>query len=220
VADHIRYAGFSKTSRIADDRIMETNAHETLVEDAAGGDEPAIEVLLDRHLPALTGYIRLHADPVIRRMESCADIAQSVCREALQDMDGFDYRGEGPFRNWLFTKAMSKLVDRKEYYLREKRDVRRNENQPAAAGRTALECLFATLETPSQGAIANETIERMESAFDRLPEDYKRVISLARLVGLTHAEIAAEMGREVGAVRVLLHRALGRLGRLMNEPSR
>jgi DNA-directed RNA polymerase specialized sigma24 family protein len=37
------------------------------------------------------------------------------------------------------------------------------------------------------------------------------VITLAHLAGLSRAEIAEQMGRSTGAVRVLLHRALSRL---------
>lgn len=43
------------------------------------------------------------------------------------------------------------------------------------------------------------------------------MITQARLLGLSHAEIADEMGRNEGAVRVLLHRALIRLGRIMTR---
>ena len=43
--------------------------------------------------------------------------------------------------------------------------------------------------------------------------------SQGRIFGMSHAEIAEELGREIGAVRVLLHRALVRLGRLMHEDS-
>ena len=56
-----------------------------------------------------------------------------------------------------------------------------------------------------------------EAAFAELPKDYQEVISLSRLYGMSHDEIAEELGRSAGAVRVLLHRALVRLGFLMHE---
>jgi RNA polymerase sigma factor (sigma-70 family) len=55
---------------------------------------------------------------------------------------------------------------------------------------------------------AGELAQQMELAFDRLPDDYREVITLARIVGLSHAEIARQMGRGEGAVRMLLSRAL------------
>ena len=189
----------------------------SLLRQASQGDAGAVEALLERHLPALLGYVRLRADPLIRNHESCADIVQSVCREVLEDLGGFEYRGEAPFRKWLFAKAMAKLVDRKRFYLAEKRNPARLSWSRSGS---QLEGLYATLCTPSQAAAAREDLERLERAFGRLSPDDQKVITLSRLVGMSHAAIAAEMDRKEGAVRVLLHRALGRLGLLMDAEAR
>ena len=53
--------------------------------------------------------------------------------------------------------------------------------------------------------------ERLQRAFSTLPDEYREVITLARVVGLPHAEIAVKLGKSEGAVRILLHRALARL---------
>ena len=45
----------------------------------------------------------------------------------------------------------------------------------------------------------------------RLPDDYREVIVLRNLEGLSHEEVAARMGRGVGAVRMLWVRALARV---------
>ncbi|MBK8976560.1 MAG: sigma-70 family RNA polymerase sigma factor [Planctomycetes bacterium] len=177
---------------------------------------PEAESLLAEHLPALLAYVRLHADPLIRQHESCTDIVQSVCREVIENMDSFDYRGVVAFRSWLFIQVKSKLADRRRHHLAQKRDVRRQQPLPAQGSHSGLEALYASLCSPSLEAVAQETIERFERAFDLLPEQYREVITLARIVGLGHAEIAARLGREQGAVRTLLHRALARLGRLMD----
>jgi RNA polymerase sigma-70 factor (ECF subfamily) len=50
-------------------------------------------------------------------------------------------------------------------------------------------------------------------ALYRLPEDYREVIVLPNLEGLSHEEVAARMGRAVGAVRMRWLRALPRLRR-------
>jgi len=59
--------------------------------------------------------------------------------------------------------------------------------------------------------MAFEEIERVEAAFDKLSDDYRQVILLSRIVGLSHREVAREMGRNEAAVRKLLSRALARL---------
>ena len=53
--------------------------------------------------------------------------------------------------------------------------------------------------------------ERVETAFDRLSDEQREVISLAHVVGLSRAEIAARLGKSEGAVRTMLSRALADL---------
>lgn len=187
------------------------------MERATRGDPRAVEELLERHLPTLMTYVRLHASPVVLARESCSDVVQSVCREVLGSAEHFEYRGEAPFRKWLFQKALSKLMHKRRYWLREKRDVSREQPipDPGDAGDGAASEVAASFCTPSQIAIRREDLEQLERAFARLPDDYQRVITLSRMIGMSHAEIAAELGRAEGAVRVLLHRALVRLGWLI-----
>jgi RNA polymerase sigma-70 factor (ECF subfamily) len=71
--------------------------------------------------------------------------------------------------------------------------------------------LYYTRITPSRVAMGRESMAAFEAAFDRLNDDHREVITLTRIVGLSHAEAAQEMGRSEDAVRVLLQRALARL---------
>jgi len=58
---------------------------------------------------------------------------------------------------------------------------------------------------------------RLADVLARLPEDYREVIVLRNLEGLSHEEAARRMGRGVGAVRMLWVRALARLRRELKE---
>jgi RNA polymerase sigma factor (sigma-70 family) len=77
--------------------------------------------------------------------------------------------------------------------------------------------LHASFASASQIAMRNEDLEVLEECFDEMPDDYRRVIVAARLLGQSTAEIAAEMKRGEGAVRMLLHRALAHLGSRMRD---
>jgi RNA polymerase sigma-70 factor (ECF subfamily) len=57
----------------------------------------------------------------------------------------------------------------------------------------------------------------LAEALSRLPEDYRKVIVLRNLEGLSHEEVATRMGRAVGAVSMLWLRALSRLRRELGE---
>ena len=61
-------------------------------------------------------------------------------------------------------------------------------------------------------------MQRLERAFAQLSDEHREVITLAKLVGLPHRDIAARMGRTEAASRVLLHRALYWLGVLLDAP--
>ncbi len=195
---------------------MPDSHHSDLVGAATHGDAAAIDALLERHLPGLLAYVRLHAGSLIRDRESCSDLAQSVCREVLENAGRLDYRGEAPFRKWLFSKAMSKIIDRQRYWHAQKRSPAREQRYDAQSDGAMREVL-ASFSTASKIAIAEEDLARVERVFAELPEDYRRVITLARIIGCSHAEVAAEMGRNEGAVRMLLNRALVRLAYLLNH---
>jgi RNA polymerase sigma factor (sigma-70 family) len=176
-----------------------------LVERAATGDEAAVESLLEQHLPGLRAYIRLKAGPQLLALESTSDLAQSVCRDVLQHMERFRYGGEGAFRKWLFTTALRKIADRYEYYRAAKRDVRRDAS--TGGDDTILEACRG-FYTPSRHAAAREELDKLQAVLHALDDEKREVIVLSRLVGLSHAEIAAELGKTEVAVRKLLSRAL------------
>ena len=67
-------------------------------------------------------------------------------------------------------------------------------------------------------ALSAGLLQRIERAFEQMPEEYREVITLAHLVGLSRAEIAQQLGKSEGAVRVLLHRALARMSSILSGP--
>ena len=192
-------------------------ASRELIENATKGDDRAVESLLQQHLPGLRAFVRLQASPMIRAQESSSDIVQSVCREILQHVDRYQYQGEANFKHWLFTTAMRKLTHRRDYYRAEKRDIARNATppKPEFSGAEGLLEYYSSFTTPSQHAMAREELARVEKAFDELPEHYREVILMARVVGLSRSEIAEKTGRTEGAVGTLLYRAMAELSGLL-----
>ncbi|MGE0143362.1 MAG: RNA polymerase sigma factor [Planctomycetota bacterium] len=178
-----------------------------LVARASAGDSAAVEELLLRHLPALRAFLRLKAGPAILQHESSSDLAQSVCRDILEGADRFQFGGEPEFRKWLFTTAMRKIADRHEHWQAQKRR--------AAAVQGGLDedlSALAAIWSPSQQAMAREELEAVERSFSRLSPDKQEVILMHRLMGMSHAQIAAELGKTEVAVRSMLSRALAELG--------
>lgn len=172
---------------------------------------PLSEVV-DRHLPSLRAFIRLRVGPEVRALESCSDLVQSVCRELVSDWPELAFENDAALRSWLFTTALHKVRHRVRDAHRAKRDVDRV--VAGSVGATLAADYAAVQPTPSALAMSHEQVERLEQAFDRLSDDHREVITLARMAGLPLAEVGRRMGnRSTGAVTMLLGRALAALGR-------
>ncbi len=194
-------------SEAAEDEVRQ------LVDSAKAGDAEALDELVRRHLPALRAFCRLKSSQAVRDKEACSDLVQTACRQALQNLDKYDWQGPGSFRNWLFAFAMQKIRNRQQFYGAEKRSGQRE----VKGEFRDLGQAYATMSTPSRVAMGREEIERLEGIMGDMPDDYREIIVQSRIVGLSHAEIAEQMGRSEGAVRVLLSRALARLGTMLER---
>jgi RNA polymerase sigma-70 factor (ECF subfamily) len=196
------------------DPAVEEHRTEALVRGARERDPAALEELIGAHLEDLRAFVRLQIDPGIRARESASDIVQSACRQALEDLSGFEYRGAGSFRAWLFTATLNKVRRKSRHHRAQRRDVAR---EAAARGGDAESDApsYASLcrieAGPSEVAMAREEAERIEQAMDKLSDDEREALLLARVVGLSHREIAPRLGRTETAVRSLIQRASVRL---------
>ena len=187
------------------DTPRQTPSSEDLVAGATRGDRASLERLLERYLPRLRAFVRARSDQLLRARESHSDLVQSVCRELLAHVSGFEFRGEDQFRSWLFTTALHKIQERARYWGAQKRATPSGSADFSASG---IVDVYAQIHSPSQVAQGNELVAKMERALDSLSEDHREVITLSRIVGLPRAEIAKAMNRSEEAVRVLLTRAL------------
>ncbi|MBL9076196.1 MAG: sigma-70 family RNA polymerase sigma factor [Planctomycetes bacterium] len=178
-----------------------------LLQAASRHDAAAVATLLQQHLPALRAFVRLKAGPSLLARESCSDLAQSVCRDVLENADRFRFGGEAEFRKWLFTTAMRKIADRAEHWRAGKRDPRREQGGLDEQEIQGLQGLC----TPSRQAAAREELARAEEAFATLAPEKQEVVLMARLMGMSHAQIAGELGKTEVAVRSILSRALAEL---------
>lgn len=177
---------------------------------AAMGDA-ALALLLERNMPALRAFIRLRMSDALSARESSSDVLQSVCRELIAARGHVRFDGEAAFRAWLYTSALHKILEKARRHGARMRHTAREH----AGNDHDLANSYGTCITPSRDASAREQVERFEAAFARLSETDRQVIALAKIAGLRHAEVAAQMNRTPESTRTLLRRALIRLSALM-----
>lgn len=176
-----------------------------------------VEELLAEHQSQLHAFIRLRSGSMLRSRESPADIAQSVCREILQHQDRLRSPERESFRHWLYTTAARKISNRVEHWHAQKRDVGRVVPLDEAGDLAETLRCYGSFYSPSAQMRTQEEMERIERAFDALPEDYRDVITLHRVAGLPIEAVAERLERSVGATRMLLFRALGRLAEILDQ---
>jgi RNA polymerase sigma-70 factor (ECF subfamily) len=189
-----------------------------LVQSATSGDAHAVEDLLARYLPELRGYLQRNAGALIAGKESSSDLAQSVCRDMLERLgtERFVYRGEAEVKQWLYNAALFKIRARQRFYLAARRDAGREVGiLDASTGSSAPDLEpSAAQHGPGSAAELREDVERLRAALAHLPENYRDVLLLSNVDGLSHKQIADKLGISEANSRVLLSRALARLATL------
>ena len=196
------------------------NEFETRMHAAASGDAAAYEELFASNLPALIAYLRSKVGGELAGRESVRDLAQSVCREVLRDLEQLRFRSHEQFRAYLFLQASRKVVDRYRYHKQEMRDPARVEPLPQESQEPEVLGVYGSL-TPSRIAGAKEELTRVEQALQLLPEAQRDAVLLSRVAGLGYQEIARQKGISEAAVRGLVARGLARLSGLLGiEPER
>ena len=79
--------------------------------------------------------------------------------------------------------------------------------------------MYRSFATPSRELMDREAIAHIEASFDRLSDEDRELILLARVVGLSRGEMATRLGKSEGAVRTGLSRALARLAGMLDGAS-
>lgn len=195
-----------------------------LIQEARDGQPDAVGRLLGLYVDYLKILATTQLDQKLRGRVSPSDVVQETCCEAHRDFGQFRGRTEREFVAWLrqiMIHNLARLVER--HVLADKRDVRRERSleqmQRAVDRSTArMEALLVGQEgTPSEAALERERGVELANCIARLPGDYRQVVMLRNFQGLAFNEIAEQMDRSSGAVRMLWLRALDQLRYLLDE---
>ena len=126
------------------------------------------------------------------------EILQETFVRAYESIDRFRWLGESSFFRWLCGIAKHVLLQS----IDRARDCESIDD--------AHEAPFGAT-TPSRHLRREERFERLVESLASLSADYRDVIYMARIEGLTTKDIAQRMGRSPNAVSHLIARALAEL---------
>jgi len=186
-----------------------------LLDAARRGDRAAAGELLQRYADWLRLLARLQIDRGLQAKLDASDVAQQALLEACRALPQFRGSTEAELAAWLRSILANVLAHEvRRYAGTEGRDVSREvslDAELAESSRRLQGVLADTGPSPSAQAAQHEQEVRLAEVLARLPDDYREVIVLRNLEGLSHEEVAQRMGRGAGAVRMLWVRALSRL---------
>ncbi len=141
--------------------------------------------------------------------ELAEEITQATFVRVLQKLA--DYRQDGQFEAWLFRIALNLLRDEARRKQRQAVSVDFADTPPETIGGPA------SRQTPEQGLIHDERLERIRGAVGRLPEADREILELRYSADLSFAQIAQVLDEPLGTVLARVHRALKKLRQMLPD---
>ena len=196
---------------------------ENLLQEARAGDAATLGRLFELYRRYLALLARMQIGQRLQGKVDASDLVQETVLEAHRNFPHFRGATEAQFLSWLRQILASKLANLLRHYLgTQGRDVRLERDLEDDLGRSSAllgRGLVAQQPSPSQQAARREQAVLLADALGELPDDYREVIVLRHLEGLTFPDVARRMGRSLDSVQKLWMRALARLRQLLGGPA-
>lgn len=193
---------------------MCTCDHKTrhLVVLAKEGDKSALNQLYSVYSERVRWMIRFRMGTELRSRLESMDLVQDTLIHAFSGLDGFTYKDEGDFVRWLSKIAENELRGNIKRLHAEKRDMRkevrldnkRPNNTDGFIGKIGP----IQTTTPSVIMSRKEELDKLAKAIDELKPEYREVIVLTKIDGLSYEETASKLDKSPDAVRMLATRAM------------
>lgn len=170
---------------------------------AQEGDGAAYDRLYDLYADKIFRYLYAR----LADREAAEDLTAEVFVRLVQAMPRFRVNAARPvasFSAWLYRIADNRLIDH-----RRRQRFRRHEEIEKYVG------LSTAQGDPYHQTAERDLGRRLAAAIGRLGDEQQRVIVHRFLEERSLAEVAELMGKTIGGIKALQHRALGRLRQVM-----
>lgn len=178
------------------------NIHEeqALVLAAQRGDEQAVGELYDAYVDRIYRYIYCR----VSTPEIAQDLTSEVFLRMVEGLPGYQYR-ELPLIAWLYRIAHARIID----HYRRSRHTANDED---------IEALNLGTESDFDSALMTKYHQQqVRAALGLLTDEQQQVIILRFVEGHSLQKTAELLGKTIGAIKVMQHRALQSLNRVLTE---
>jgi RNA polymerase sigma-70 factor (ECF subfamily) len=166
---------------------------------AKGGEAEAFGLLYDEYLPKIYRFVLLKTG----HREEAEDLTHQVFLQAWKSLKNYNDQGY-PFSSWLYRIARNLAID---YYRRFKLNVPFEEAE--IFGERDQRDLAASFD------LSQESI-KLTAAVQKLKDNEQAVIIMRFIDELSVKETAAAIDKSEGAVKLIQHRAIQKLRKLMD----
>ena len=174
--------------------------------------------------PGFTEEALPHLDAVYRfaiRLTGSADEAEDLVQETfLRAFRSWDQYARGTnAKSWLFTICRNVFLRKRERAQRHEEILSLNAARVGAGSTPVANPMWSSAQGVDPEGDFFESIvdERIISAIEELPEEYRTAVVLSDIEGLPYAEIAALMEVPVGTVKSRLFRGRRRLQQVLYD---
>jgi RNA polymerase sigma-70 factor (ECF subfamily) len=177
---------------------------QALISASKSGDAAALDELVRAHQGRVYGF----AMRMCRNVDDAKDILQETFLGVIRSLR--EFREDSKFSTWLYRIAANACLKKR----------RRGVHDPSPEQELSLDDLMPRpdaegrkpeipdwSEDAEKALLRGELSGRMEAAIDKLPKEYKIVLVLRDVEGLSAEETAQAVGLSVPAVKSRLHRA-------------
>ena len=182
---------------------------------AKGGDESALERLYRVYGERVRWMVRFRMGKALRSRLESMDLVQDVFVNAFGALEDFTYKNEGDFVRWLSKITQNALADNLDKLHAAKRDIRKEHRFSSRNSATdgVLGEVRGNLDatTPSVIMSKREDFAKLEKAIDKLKPEYRDIVVLSKIEGLSYKEIGKKLGKSPDAVRMLMPSAMAEL---------
>ena len=188
-----------------EERVAEPEADGALVERLRGGDAAALEALMERY--AARVYRLAHG--ITNNGADAEEVVQDVFLTIFRKIHTFE--GRAALGSWIYRiTTNAALIKRRGK--RTEVEVSLDSQLPAFLpdGHRAGDMAFVLADwsqTPEADVLSGETRRILSQAIDALPDQYRAVLVLRDIEGLSNEEVAEIVSESVAAVKSRLHRA-------------
>ena len=179
-----------------------------LIQSARDGDDESLNEIWHQLRSYLLIFADQRLDERLKGKLDASDIVQESLLEAHRDFNTFRGQSEGELKSWIGRLVVHNLSDAGRRF----RQSQQRSLAKEVAWDAQLDMSAARDQTSASSLVRRrETDEELRRAVAQLPERSQQVLELRHRMGLSHAEVAQELGMTESAARKLWSRIVEEL---------